>query len=791
MNMRLVKTYLGYFPLLALAFALLGCGSADERKAVHMERGQAFFAEEVYEKAQLEFKNVLQMDDKDLDARFWLGKTLEELESWEKAVGYYLAVAQQDPSNMEVRVRLGQIFLAAGALDNALTQAEELLRIEPQHPEALLLRGMIFARQDKLDDALKDAQAVLKQSPEDVNGVVLLSSIYMRKDQSEMALDLVVEAIERNPDDIGLLIVKAGIHSAREEMPDAARDLQEVVVRDPETLAYRLQLATFYARYEQLDKAEQTLRAAVAYNTEDVAAKLVLVSFLAKHQTLRQAEQLLLESIRPEQGDQRLRFALAKLYEASNRSEKVRETYDEIIRLEEILPNGLVARTRLAEYLLKVQQLDEAAKLVQQVLQEDPRDSAALIVRAQVELANGNLTDSISDSRAVLRDNPDSSHVLRLLARAQIANNQGALGMANLEKALKIDPKDLSTRADLVKTLIDGGDNERADSLISEDRETIEGLYYLYSTQHDWKVALQISKQLEKYFPNDPAGYYFSGVALQGSQDYQESLRQFNIAIEKAPNASEPLTKMVQSYIALEDLDGALKRLLTVLDTQPNNHIARNLVGQILSRQGKLDEAEETFMELIKIKPDWSIPHAQLASVRTAKDDIPGAIHAYESGLESLPNDEMLVSGLALQYEQMGEYERAISLYQEALNHSPDSMVVLNNLAMLLAEHSTDKFALEKAASLAQRLESAQNPAFQDTLGWVQYRQGNYQTAVTTLERVVRNSEPTAPIFDYHLGMAYLKHGDTVRARSHLERALSEEKDFGSNDEARAALDSL
>jgi len=54
---------------LLLSTVLLGCGDAEEQKAKYLDRGKSFYAEENFEKARVEFKNVLQIDPKDVEAR--------------------------------------------------------------------------------------------------------------------------------------------------------------------------------------------------------------------------------------------------------------------------------------------------------------------------------------------------------------------------------------------------------------------------------------------------------------------------------------------------------------------------------------------------------------------------------------------------------------------------------------------------------------------------------------------------------------------------------------------------
>jgi uncharacterized protein HemY len=62
------------------------------------------------------------------------------------------------------------------------------------------------------------------------------------------------------------------------------------------------------------------------------------------------------------------------------------------------------------------------------------------------------------------------------------------------------------------------------------------------------------------------------------------------------------------------------------------------------------------------------------------------------------------------------------------------------------------------------------DPAVQDTLGWVYYRKGIYLTAVQHLKAAV-GKQPTA-LHQFHLAMCYLKAGEQDLGKRTLEAAL-------------------
>ena len=52
-----------------------------------------------------------------------------------------------------------------------------------------------------------------------------------------------------------------------------------------------------------------------------------------------------------------------------------------------------------------------------------------------------------------------------------------------------------------------------------------------------------------------------------------------------------------------------------------------------------------------------------------------------------------------------------------------------------------------------------------DTLGWIYYKKGMQTRAIESFENSTLK-QPTNALYAYHLGLAYYKNGDTVKAKT-------------------------
>ena len=82
------------------------------------------------------------------------------------------------------------------------------------------------------------------------------------------------------------------------------------------------------------------------------------------------------------------------------------------------------------------------------------------------------------------------------------------------------------------------------------------------------------------------------------------------------------------------------------------------------------------------------------------------------------------------------------------------------------------KASLERAATLAASLKKSPVPQFEDTVGWVTYRSGDYQSAVPLLQQASA-AMPDLAVVHYHLAMGYLKVGQASKAADEFKTALA------------------
>jgi predicted Zn-dependent protease len=96
---------------------------------------------------------------------------------------------------------------------------------------------------------------------------------------------------------------------------------------------------------------------------------------------------------------------------------------------------------------------------------------------------------------------------------------------------------------------------------------------------------------------------------------------------------------------------------------------------------------------------------------------------------------------------------------------------------------------LDIALGMAQKAKSLmpESPSITDTLGWVMYKRGSYESALPLLRDCVQKS-PESARYHYHLGMTLIASGQKTQGRQQLEMAMHMNLDSPDAQQARLAI---
>jgi tetratricopeptide (TPR) repeat protein len=210
----------------------------------------------------------------------------------------------------------------------------------------------------------------------------------------------------------------------------------------------------------------------------------------------------------------------------------------------------------------------------------------------------------------------------------------------------------------------------------------------------------------------------------------------------------------------------------SVISVDNDNLTSYYLLGQLSLYEKKTTDAIKFFEKAIEINPLFVAGYRSLASIYLKASDSGKAVGVINQGLSQIPGQPALGIFLASIHQNQGNLSKAIEIYESLLETNPRLLVAKNNLASLLTDYAGDQASLDRARALALEFRDSHIPQFRDTYAWASVKSGvNVEEAVIILEGIVKDNNQV-DVYNYHLGEAYLKNGETNNAVAYLTKAI-------------------
>ncbi len=724
------------------------------RKQKYLDSGEKYFAEGRYREASIQYLNAIKIDSRFAQAHYDLSQSLLKLGDRSNAYQELNRTLDLAPDNYQAHADLANLLDAArkpdgSAMEDALKQAKPHLDIlrekQPNSPATHEAWAKYDAALNNNADAMREMQAAIAADPNRSESYLLLAFFELRADQPDQAEANFKKAIEVDPKSMDAQMALGGFYQTRNRLPEAEQQFNHAIAMDPKSATPRAALVRLLVQENKKAEIEPFLQQTKKDLSNNPEGYRMLGDYYFANGDLDKAD-----------------VEYASLYHDHPRDVQVKKNYIQIL----ILKN----------------RLDEATKLNNEILKTSPNDVDALVYKGQVQIQTKD-AGAIDSLQQALKNDPDNAVAHYQLGIAFIQQQNENRAEAEWREAVRIRPNLTDAQRSLATLELRRGDfdglQQTAQQIIAVEPNSPDGFLWKgvadmsrqqYSdAQQDGEKAMQIA-------PQSSAPLVQLGSVQLAQKHYADAEKFYQRALDKNPASSEALSGLMNTYFAEKQPDKAIAAANAQIAKSPNTSNFYDLLATALFNGHKdYPGAEAALRKAVDLDKNNIDALEKLGKVQVQEGSADQALALYQQSLKDNPREVRFYILSGELYESKKNWDQAKSMYQQALNLSPDQPLASNNLAYVILEQGGN---VDVAMGLAQtaRRGMPDSPNAADTLGWAYYQKGIYQSAISQFQEALRLSEkrgaPDDADLHYHLGLAYEKTKQTALARQQLEKAV-------------------
>ena len=453
------------------------------------------------------------------------------------------------------------------------------------------------------------------------------------------------------------------------------------------------------------------LKNALQSDPGNITARQILGEIYLRVGNGPSAEKEFRAAIRRGANDTKVRILLARAYLLQGKN---REALDEVsgdITNEEVRPDALIVK---GQALLGLREFEQARAALTEADKLKPEDVRAKIGLAQSFVSQGKIKEGEAEIDEALGRKPDSVEALVLKGELRRLNKDLDGAVAQFDKAVNVNDRNLLARLGRAASLIDLGKDQDA--------------------QADLDAVF-------RRVPKHPLASYLQALVLAKKKDYaaaQETLQQAGRFLDN--HMPSVFLRGAINY-ALNQYEQAVANLERYTQAVPSNVRARKLLGATLVR----------------------------------KREAARAIKVLEPMVTEDTKDAQLLTLLGSAYMQVGKFNEGTAYFSRASEAAPDVASIRMQQALgSLAQGESDAAVGQLESAINLDPEARQAGVL---LALVKLRKRDFDGALEAAQRLQKQM-PDNPLADNLIGAAQLGKNDTAAARATFEKALEKKGDF-------------
>jgi tetratricopeptide (TPR) repeat protein len=568
----------------------------------------------------------------------------------EAAIEYRNAI-KRTPQSVEAHSKLAAAAAGAHDAETAVGETLRLAELQPDDVAAQVRAGSIYLLAGRFADAKKSAEAALRLDGTDASAHILLGQALAALHDAQKSESSFREAVRVAPQSVDAHVALGSYLWASNQTAGAETELRRGVELGPKQAGANRALALFYMAAGRPDDAEPLWTVVSQSGDGDPFA---LADFHASQGRLRDAERELRPLVEtPRLADAaRLRLA-GVLYSLGNRT-SAHQALDAVLAHD---PRNLAALLVRARFLVAERRLDEALKIVEAARASDPASADAAFFEGQIHAAKQNPERAIQSFQAALKLNPAAAPAAAAIAELRLGDGHPQDAIEWATRATNAQPSDPVSRLLLVRALAAGGRLARAEQVA---REAVA----LWPNATALRSALALVEAQR--------------AAAEGAPDKAEQQLKHLIAAD--PANLQAYTMLGQLYLKQGRLEAARQEFGRIAARTPTAVGARTMVGMILQGQGRKADARKAYEEILGLDPHAAVAANNLAWMYLEDDRLDEALRLALVAREKLRRTPEVNDTLGWIYVRRNQPNDAIGPLTEAVEARPENVLYREHL---------------------------------------------------------------------------------------------------------------
>jgi tetratricopeptide (TPR) repeat protein len=274
------------------------------------------------------------------------------------------------------------------------------------------------------------------------------------------------------------------------------------------------------------------------------------------------------------------------------------------------------------------------------------------------------------------------------------------------------------------------------------------------------------------------------GDEEKAAELYRDSLKR----MESSPILRDTVrAKLADTYMRMSDRKRATEQLEALVQDDPSNALAYDVLANIAFEEGRWADAVEQFIKALLLSPGSERTYYKLASAQIALDRAGDALATLDKARNKFAQSFLLEYLCGTACLRQKNYAKALNYFTaaEVVARATDPSALTDGFYSEVAGAQIESGRVGDALVTLNTARSRLPPSFllEYICGVACGRQKNYTEAVhhfTEAERIARTTETNrlTPEFFFDLGAAFERSGDLAQAEEYFQKCLQRSPEF-------------